>query len=66
MTGLTPVELILEMKIQKARKLLEEGRYFTVSEVRNEVGMESATYFSKKFTKRFGKNPKDLLESVFQ
>ena len=65
MTGYTPVEMILEIRLQKARQLLEEGRHFTVSEVRYQVGIESASYFSRKYTQRFGKNPKEVIDTIF-
>lgn len=60
-TGLTPVKFILELRLQRARQLLESGTYATVAEVRYEVGIESASYFTRKFTERFGKNPVKLL-----
>ena len=61
-TGLTLVKFILELRLQKARQLLESRQFATVTEVRYEVGIESASYFTKKFTERFGKNPKAYLE----
>ncbi|MEZ4919025.1 MAG: helix-turn-helix domain-containing protein [Saprospiraceae bacterium] len=64
MTGLSPVEFILEIRLQKARQLLEKRSFFTVAEVQFEVGIESASYFSRKFTERFGKNPSDYLPST--
>ncbi|MEO0731279.1 MAG: ATP-binding protein [Bacteroidota bacterium] len=60
-TGLTPVKFILELRLQKARELLESGGYATVAEVRYAIGIESASYFSRKFTERFGRNPGDVL-----
>lgn len=60
--GISPVNFILEIRLQKARQLLESKKYMTVSEVRYEIGIESASYFTKKFTDRFGKNPKSYLE----
>lgn len=62
LTGLSPVQFILELRLQKARQLLESRRFTTVSEVRYEIGIESASYFTKKFTERFGKNPREYLE----
>lgn len=61
-TGLSPVQFILEIRLQKARQLLESRQFRTVSEVRYEIGIESASYFTRKFTERFGKNPKTYLE----
>lgn len=59
-TGLTPVNFILELKLQRAYYLIKERRYSTISEVRYDVGIESASYFSKKFTERFGVRPSEL------
>ncbi len=58
--GLTPVNLILEVRLQKAYQLLKSNKYKTVSEVRYEVGIDNASYFSKKFTERFGVRPGDV------
>ncbi len=62
LTGLTPVKFILELRLQKARQLLESGKYATVAEVQYEIGIESASYFTKKFTERFGSTPKAYSE----
>lgn len=59
--GISPVNFILEIRLQKARQLLERQQFSTVSEIRYEIGIESASYFTKKFTERFGRNPKDYL-----
>jgi len=58
--GLTPVNLILEVRLQKAYQLLKSNKYKTVSEVRYEVGIDNASYFTKKFTERFGLRPGDV------
>ncbi|HFA47832.1 MAG TPA: helix-turn-helix domain-containing protein [Bacteroidetes bacterium] len=64
LTGLSPVKFILEMRLQKARQLLENGQFRSVAEVRYEIGIESASYFTKKFKERFGKGPKAYLGEV--
>ena len=61
LTGLSTVSFILEIRLQKARMLLEKRIYPTVLEVQYEVGISSTSYFTKKFTERFGKNPKEVL-----
>lgn len=61
-TGLSPVEFILEIRLQKAYQLIQQQRYLSVSEIRYDVGIESASYFSKKFTERFGEMPSHLLK----
>lgn len=60
-TGLSPKDLITEIRLQKARQLLEQGIYSTGSEVANAVGFGNQQYFYRIFTKRFGKSPKDYL-----
>jgi signal transduction histidine kinase/DNA-binding response OmpR family regulator len=61
LTGFTPVGFILEIRLLKAFQLLEKHQYLSVSEVRDEVGIESPSYFTTKFKDRFGINPKELL-----
>ncbi len=59
-TGLSPVQFLLEVRLQRAYQLLKARRFRTVSEVRYEVGIESASYFSRKFAERFGIKPSEL------
>jgi len=59
--GLTPVQFILEIRLQKAYHYLQHKSYFTLSEVRYNVGINSSAYFNKKFKERFGINPSELL-----
>lgn len=61
-TGLSSVHFILEIRLQHAYQLLQQRRFLTVAEVRYEVGIESASYFTKQFKARFGRNPSALLE----
>ena len=61
LTGLSPVNFILEIRLQKAYQLFQSRQFMTVSEVRYEIGIESAAYFTTKFKARFGKNPKEFL-----
>ena len=60
-TGLSPVAFLLELRLQEAYRMLHERKYFTVAEVRYEVGIESASYFTSKFQARFGVSPSDIL-----
>ena len=57
--GLSPVAYILEIRLQKARQLLEQKKYDSVKEVQFEVGIDSASYFTSKFKERFGKSPSE-------
>lgn len=61
LTGLSPVNFILEVRLQKAYHFFQSRQFATVSEVRYEIGIESAAYFTTKFKERFGKSPKEFL-----
>ena len=63
-TGLTTVNFILEIRLQKARELLERRQCPNVTAAYLEVGLSSMSYFTRKFTERFGKNPKDVLIGI--
>ncbi len=61
--SLTPNKYIRILKLHKAKKLLEEYAYRTISEVSYAVGFSDAHYFSNLFYKQYGAMPKDLLPS---
>jgi len=63
-TGLSPVKFILEIRLQKAYQLLKNKTYFTIAEVRYDVGINSTSYFNNKFKERFGISPSDLIKST--
>lgn len=58
-TGLTPNELIKELRLQRARILLELRKYATIKEVSYEVGFESSSHFAQIYEQRFGKHPSE-------
>lgn len=60
-TGLTPNKLILELRLLKAENCLMKDPHSRISEIQTKVGFKSATYFSKVFKERFGKNPSEYL-----
>ena len=64
-SGLTPLQFILEMRLQKAYVYLTEKRFATISEVRNKVGMPGAAHFNKKFYERFGLKPSDMMQKGY-
>ncbi len=61
-TGLTPGNYLKEIKLQKARQLLENKAYSTVSEVSYLIGFSTPQYFSKLYKARFGKLPSDYFK----
>jgi len=60
-TGLNPVQLILEIKLQKAYELILKNKYATLMEVIYAIGLNNRSYFNKKFIERFGIKPSELM-----
>lgn len=63
LTGMSPVELLKEMRLQRAMKLLKATDK-TVAEVAYEVGFGTPGYFSSCFKKQFGKYPTEIKEDA--
>ena len=59
LTGLSSKQYIQEVKLQKARHLLENKAFNTISEVSYACGFNTPGYFSTLFKKHFGKQPGD-------
>ena len=55
-TGKSPVVLIREMRMQKAKLLLEKGDY-AIAEIAEKVGFEDKSYFARVFKQYFGHSP---------
>lgn len=60
--GLTPNQYLREMRLQKARQLIENKNYRTVKEIAYQVGFQKTSYFSTLFKNRFGKTPSAYME----
>lgn len=56
-TGQTPNDFILNIRLKKAQMLLKQTDTRTVSEVAYEVGFNSPSYFIKRFRELFGVTP---------
>lgn len=56
LTGLSPIELVMEVRLNKARELLQSGAY-NVSETSYLSGFSDAGYFSKCYKEHFGVLP---------
>ncbi len=61
LTGLSSLQLIREIRLKHAYTLLETRAHTTIAEVAYAIGFENTSYFTKLFTKRFGKKPSDML-----
>lgn len=56
-TGQTPNDFILNIRLKKAQMLLKQADTKTVSEIAYEVGFNSPSYFIKRFRELFGVTP---------
>jgi len=61
LTGMTPGQLIKEIRLRIAYKLLLERKVTKVSDLAQRVGFENSSYFSRQFLERYGKRPADLM-----
>lgn len=62
-TGLTPQQYVQQIRLEKARQLLECGLFDTVAEVAYRVGYGKPAAFSRVFRARFGQLPSALLNA---
>lgn len=58
-TGFTPNELTLNLKLQKAASMLDNNRHMNVSEIAFELGFSSTKYFTKCFKTFYAMVPQD-------
>ena len=62
LTGLSPVDLLKQMRLERAKVLLNSTTK-TVSEIAYEVGFSTPSYFTSCFKKQYGKLPMELRTS---
>ncbi|MDR0948992.1 MAG: AraC family transcriptional regulator [Lachnospiraceae bacterium] len=56
-TGDTPIRHLINIRLEKAKELLENGTSQSIQETARSVGYDDAYHFSKLFKKRFGVAP---------
>ncbi|UXX81288.1 response regulator [Reichenbachiella carrageenanivorans] len=61
-TGQTPNELIMTMRLKKAAHLIATQPEATIAEIAYSCGFSNPHYFSRSFKKHFGKSPSKYLE----
>lgn len=59
-TGLTPNEFTLKLRLDEGLRLLNNNSYLTISEISYKVGFSSARYFSKCFKSFYGIAPNEV------
>ncbi|MEM9985005.1 MAG: helix-turn-helix transcriptional regulator [Bacteroidota bacterium] len=61
LTGLSPAQYLKEIRLNRARFLLERGEVRSIGEVTSEVGYGSPRSFARSFKKRYGITPSQLV-----
>ncbi len=56
-TGKTPHQYLKDIRMEKAKKLLETGTFSTVKEVAYTIGYSRSDYFSSLYESQFGIKP---------
>lgn len=56
-TGFTPAEFVKEIRLFKARQIIENKSAQNISEVAYSVGFSTPSYFTKVYEERFGSRP---------
>ncbi|MEN0004900.1 MAG: response regulator [Bacteroidota bacterium] len=61
LTGLSPRQYILEMRLQEGRRLLEDRKHTSVAAVAYAIGFSQPQAFTRQFRKYFGRLPSEYL-----
>ncbi len=56
-TGNTPIRHLIDIRLERAKELLEKGWEGSIQEIAMQVGYDDAYHFSKLFKKRYGVSP---------
>ncbi|MDL2301803.1 AraC family transcriptional regulator [Lachnospiraceae bacterium OttesenSCG-928-D06] len=59
-TGDTPIRHLINIRLERAKQILEEGQGNSIQEVALSVGYDDAYHFSKLFKKRYGMSPSQI------
>ncbi len=63
-TGMSPVNFLLKLRIDKARQLLRERKELTTQQIAASVGFQDPLYFSKQFRRFYGQPPSDYRKEM--
>ena len=61
LTGLSFSHYLREVRLNEARRMLENKEVSAIKQLAYEVGLRDAKYFSQQFKSRFGKSPSEYL-----
>lgn len=60
-TGKTPNLFLREMRLVKAKELIQSGQYLLLKEIASQVGYKRVDYFSNLYEQRFKVRPRELV-----
>lgn len=60
-TGITPIQFIKQIRLEKAQELLETT-FLRVQQIGFEVGITDQSYFNREFKKKYGLSPNQYRE----
>ncbi|PTX61738.1 two component regulator with propeller domain [Kordia periserrulae] len=61
---MSPSDLILKIKLDKAEELMKQKRFTRISDIAYESGFHDPKYFSTLFKKHYNKTPKEFIDSL--
>ena len=64
LTNMSPVDLVIRIKLNHASELLKNNKSKRINEIAYESGFNDPKYFSTLFKKFYGKTPKEYSEEV--
>ena len=59
-TGDAPIRHLINIRLEKAREIIEEAPELSIKEVAARVGYEDVYHFSKQFKKHYGVSPSQI------
>lgn len=63
--GISPIQFIKQLRLEKARELLETT-FLRVQQISFEVGINDQSYFNREFKKKYGLPPNQYREQYWQ
>jgi two-component system response regulator YesN len=61
--GITPVEYLMEYRINEAKRIMDEQPHMLLKQVASDVGYTDQLYFSRVFKKLTGQSPREYIQS---
>lgn len=66
-TGISPMSYVNNLRLDKARELLETGDWFyRISEISYQVGLPDISHFSRHFKRKFGVTPTEYRKQYWK